>query len=318
MGYSKWRAHRSSVRGIMLSSKELVEYSSATTPEIVEKMKEKEMKFDVVIGNPPYQDANGKSAAKGQLWPYFVEKSINLCKDEGYVALIHPSPWRKPEHKTWNILTSNEIEYLEIHSKKDGQKTFGASTRYDWYIVKKSDEPNKTQIKDENGETYTLDLKTVPFLPNSNIDLFNKMIAKKDEGLCEVMFSRSAYGTDKAWVSKNEDTTFKYPCVALMTKGTPIKLVYSNTNANGHFGVSKVIISKTGTLCCLNDCDGKFGMTEWMFGIKTYSKEEGDRIIKVLKSIEFEKIWSASQWLSMTREWKIFKHFRKNFWEDFE
>ena len=77
---------------------------------------------------PPYQAAGNastgrKGGAGNEFWDKFVEKLISLCNDNGYIAMIHPSTWRKPEHKIWNKITKYYIKYLEIHNKKDAQKT---------------------------------------------------------------------------------------------------------------------------------------------------------------------------------------------------
>jgi hypothetical protein len=44
------------------------------------------MKFDVVIGNPPYQD----NAGQNTLYPKFYAKAVKLTKTDGYVAMITP------------------------------------------------------------------------------------------------------------------------------------------------------------------------------------------------------------------------------------
>ena len=50
------------------------------------------MKFDVVVGNPPYQ-APGKEN-KAKLWPQFVEMAFDeLVAPDGYVSLITPKLW---------------------------------------------------------------------------------------------------------------------------------------------------------------------------------------------------------------------------------
>ena len=52
---------------------------------------EANMKFDVVVGNPPYQSGN---ASKGnKLWPKFILKSYELTKEHGITALITPTGW---------------------------------------------------------------------------------------------------------------------------------------------------------------------------------------------------------------------------------
>jgi hypothetical protein len=48
--------------------------------------KDNDMKFDVLIGNPPYQDPTGQNT----IYPKFYAKAISVCKPDGYVAMITP------------------------------------------------------------------------------------------------------------------------------------------------------------------------------------------------------------------------------------
>ena len=48
-----------------------------------------DIKFDLVVGNPPYQNGNEKGGARS-LWRKFVSKSFELCKDGGHVSLVTP------------------------------------------------------------------------------------------------------------------------------------------------------------------------------------------------------------------------------------
>ena len=48
------------------------------------------MKFDVVVGNPPYQTGHGEKGGKHSLWRKFVKKSFNEVKANGYVGLVCP------------------------------------------------------------------------------------------------------------------------------------------------------------------------------------------------------------------------------------
>ena len=53
------------------------------------------MKFDVVIGNPPYQDSKNNDIASN-LWSKFWVKALRLTKDDGIVSLITPFSWCSP------------------------------------------------------------------------------------------------------------------------------------------------------------------------------------------------------------------------------
>jgi hypothetical protein len=49
-----------------------------------------EMKFDVTVGNPPYQDANNK-AKNNKLWHKFVKAALKITKSDGYICMVTPS-----------------------------------------------------------------------------------------------------------------------------------------------------------------------------------------------------------------------------------
>jgi hypothetical protein len=48
------------------------------------------MKFDIVVGNPPYQDNNNK-AKNNKLWHKFAKKTLTLVTDIGFVAFVTPA-----------------------------------------------------------------------------------------------------------------------------------------------------------------------------------------------------------------------------------
>jgi hypothetical protein len=78
------------------------------------------MKFDVVVGNPPYQDT---VAPTKKLWPTFLEKAFELTKANGYVAFITPRSWlERPQSQLSgkivnNILSKNALVYVDITAK---------------------------------------------------------------------------------------------------------------------------------------------------------------------------------------------------------
>jgi hypothetical protein len=146
------------------------------------------MEFDVVVGNPPYN--KGSTGTGNAIWPLFVSKSLKILKQEtGYLTFIHPSGWRKPESEKskyrglFKLLTSeNQMIYLEMHGIKDGQKTFNCGTRFDWYLLQKTKLFKDTTVKDETGNlNENVNMGLYSFLPNFNIKLIQKLLAKPDE-----------------------------------------------------------------------------------------------------------------------------------------
>lgn len=272
-------------------------------------------KFDVVIGNPPYQAPTKGGNGQRDLWPKFVEKSFDIIKEDGYVCLIHPSKWRRTEEELWNKLSKKQIKYLEIHDKQDGNKVFGAITRYDWYVIQNSKYTEKTIVVDENGITHNINLSELPCLPNYNFEEFWNITAKDNEETLEIIYSRSLHGNDKPNMSKEKSDKFTYPCVYGMYQDGTISKFYSS-NKSDHF-TSKVILGIGRHLYPLIDMNGEYGMTQNAFGIKVNSIEEAELIKKAINSDKFKEIVKATKWGNFQTDWRMFKYFRKDFWKEF-
>ena len=73
------------------------------------------MKFDVVIGNPPYQRSREVRNVGTPLWPDFIEKGIDLVKDKGLVSLVVPFTWmqKNARSKAWKLIKQNNLIALD-------------------------------------------------------------------------------------------------------------------------------------------------------------------------------------------------------------
>jgi hypothetical protein len=300
--------------------------------------------FDRIIGNPPFQaiqKAEGKRGGGDELYMKFVKKSIELLKPDGFLVFVHPPSWRKPEFnegrkKTKNaamfelMAHDNQILYLEIHNMKDGQKIFKAGTRYDFYLMKKTKATINTKIKDMHGDIYDVDLRDFEFLPNFNIKNVLKLFPKKTEDICElgkfnddnnnydnspcILYERSAYGSDKAWVSQEETSEFKYPLIHGTLKDGA-KIFYSNTKDKGFFGIPKVIFGDGGINEPFIDIEGKYGMTHHAIGLVIKDKKDADKLKRFLQSNFFKNVLSACMYSRFQIDWRLFTYFKRNFWD---
>lgn len=110
-----------------------------------------DMKFDIVVQNPPYNP--------NALWKKFVEKGINMLKDDGKMVAIHPAAWREvsTHKKLYNILIKGieELHICDYENFKDDK----VATKTDWYLYNKSGSIN-THIFYSN-EDEIIDLKLI-------------------------------------------------------------------------------------------------------------------------------------------------------------
>jgi hypothetical protein len=139
------------------------------------------MKFDVIVGNPPYQSGNGESGGKHSLWRKFVKKSFELCKDNGYVSIVCPGfPYKANDigqyftNNTPLVLNNDASDYFP-----------GVGSEIKYWIVKQGNH-NLPFIVDGQLWTHGLDLDpTLDKIYHSIIDKiskFDKFECKQDRG----------------------------------------------------------------------------------------------------------------------------------------
>lgn len=278
------------------------------------------MKFDLIIGNDPYQKDTGNKGAGQSLWDMFIKRCRNdLLNEDGVMAKFHPAGWRQYEgsfQAVSDIYKNMDILYLNINNIEQGKELFGYSTRYDIVVAKNSYTDNLlTKVHDELGTISNLDLKQLDFIPNFNFDILENLLAKSGEEPVELISERSMYPLDK--VSLKKTSEYSLPCVKYVHKGTnEIDIVYTNED-KGMFGKPKVMF---GTMAQVGgiiiDDDGTYGMCQYTAGIVD-TKENLPHIQKALKSEKFKKVMESVQFTTQSYNAKIISLMKKDFWKEF-
>jgi len=277
-------------------------------------------KFDVILGNPPYQQKVGPKKTE-TLWDKFIVKSFTLLKSSGYLVYVHPSGWRNIEGKFKNIqkeILTRNLQYLEIHNEKDGMKTFSSETRYDWYVLKneKVDTTN-TIIKFQDGTVNTINVNGLEFIPNGEYEKIMSMIAKNGEESVDVIYSRSLYGTDKKHMSRTKTEECKYPCVYTVNSKSEITYYYSSKQ-HGHYEVPKFIWSngRISSIGSYVDINGDYGLTQFAYAIVD-KPENLQKIKEVFDTKEFRNLMELCAVGQLTVNYKVISIFKKDFWKTF-
>lgn len=299
-------------------------------------------KFDIIMGNPPYQTNLKKRGIKStSIWELFFKKSIDILKENMYLLLIHPSSWRSPfgirKHILDKILEL-DLQYLYMCSYECSKKYFkGVSTNFDYYCLKNTvDKNNITTINDTDDNVYRKNLNIYPFIPSGKFDIFDKLIEKdtditvlnsciyhiqhrykhmSKEKSVNVIHERTTYGHDKKNMSQPKNNEYILPCVYSISKSNEIKFWYSSID-RGMFGTPKVIWANGGGGPIL-DLKGEYGMTEFAYAIV----DDPEVLPSIKKAMETEKFINLMRYCVFEQNhkynWKVIKTFRRDFWKEF-
>lgn len=110
------------------------------------------MKFDVILGNPPYQDKTGNegSTNSADLYAKFVDKSFELTKK--YVMLVIPSAWSGP--KDSKLKKTIFEDHQPVRFDTHGKKWFPVEMNTCWFLSEK-DRQGPTLLTDAHGNCVT-------------------------------------------------------------------------------------------------------------------------------------------------------------------
>jgi len=136
-----------------------------------------------------------------------------------------------------------------------------------------------------------------------------------------ILYSRSAYGNDKPHMSKEQNEEFKFPCSYVTYKDGSMKCLFSKTNNNGHFGVSKVIWSNGGASSPVIDEAGEYGLTNFSYAIID-EPENLPFIQKAMLNPKFIELMSFSDGTTGVGRHRYNKKaislFRKDWWKEYQ
>ena len=281
--------------------------------------------FDVVLANPPYQaptarSKKGRGGGSGTtLWDRFVPLFFDLAKEDGFVAIVHPSGWREAFGSfsdVKDVLANKQVKFLELHNRDDGFSIFGSYTSYDWYAAQNRQPSAPAVVRQRSGVECHVNLSDFPFIPNDDIAEISRLFATEGEATVEVLYSRGMYGSDKPHMSREKKGKFRHPCAYTVSMNNELNLMWSSTRKNGHFGVPKIIFSN-GTSGTILDKTGEFGLTEFSYGIVD-TPANLRKIQKAITSPAFLEIMANCSLLGKHRyNRKAISVFRKDFWKEF-
>lgn len=208
------------------------------------------MKFDVIVGNPPYQLNDGGNAASAiPIYQMFVQQAIKL--NPKYLSMIIPSRWfaggKGLDDFRKDMLNDRRIvrivDYVNAKDCFPGISLGGGVLYFLW----DRDNPGLcdfTNIHDAKSSTSKRDLSEFPIFVRYNeaVSIIQKVMSRNEGTVSEIVSSRNPFGfSSSARGNPNKNSGD----IALFSSGgigyIPLKSVTQGTEAISRF---KVMISK--------------------------------------------------------------------------
>lgn len=166
-----------------------------------------DMKFDVIVGNPPYQGNNDKGTKQPKshnLWSKFAEKGIELLNPNGFIAFVTPDSWMSPNSQLLKMFKDNSLVWVDT----EVGKYFTVGSSFTAWCVQKN---KNTQTAVIDG--LEVDITKLQYLPRNFAKTFpihNKVINSTHPKL-DILCDTSCHSDHKNNnFSDTQDTTYKY------------------------------------------------------------------------------------------------------------
>ena len=262
--------------------------------------------FDAIIGNPPYQPPSNNKKGGKSIWDEFVKYSLKNLKEKGLLLYVHPALWRKPENKMRDIMFNKQIHYLSIHNDSEGLKNFGATTRYDYYLMENIKPYKKSSVYFEDKKTYEININNdLPFIPNFGWSVFSKIIDKLDDNGINLIGDSDCH-TMRNYVSKTQSEEYTYKLLNSISNTKGKTYCYSSRPHKCQTN-KKVIFSNGRHIVPFYD-NGKLGVTQGGLYILVNTDENGNKMVKYLNTNIIKLVVKATKWSNFETTKQIFNY----------
>lgn len=212
------------------------------------RMGEKTMKFDAIVGNPPYQLMDGGNGASAKpIYNCFVEEAKKM--NSKYLSMIMPARWysggKGLDEFRSNMLNDEKISKLyDFETSRDCFKDVDIAGGVCYFLRDQSHEGRCQVINYKNGIQYKSERflnEYEVFIRNENaIEIIEKVKKHNNEWLSDVVSSRKPFGLATNYTPKNDGV----PCWFIQKIGLRFADKKDIMDSNNYLEKWKLLIPK--------------------------------------------------------------------------
>jgi hypothetical protein len=247
-------------------------------------------RFDVVMGNPPFNEGGTKHHEDRGFYTKFIKYGYNLLNKDRYLIFVHPPNYHridKDDPKKGIVVKElfNENNLLFLRIIANTKDYFDVQIAIDYYILQKSNNKSEAIILDKhNILTTDIDISIFETVPNFGFNIIKKLVKLQNKN--GKFVAKIGRDSDKHSSRKELFTNGKFKIIHLINEdGIRIKL--SNT-PHKYQNINKVIINGLGVPYVLDDKNKEYGTSEAPNYILEPSRKE--------KIFLFSKLFQYLNW----------------------
>jgi hypothetical protein len=135
-----------------------------------------EPRFDIVVGNPPYNSGGTKRVGEKRMHVRFTAHALACLRPHGYLLFVCPPNYREAG-STMNMLfrgAKGAFESIRIYGPNETHKLFKVQARVDSFLWH-ADASGPCRVRDELGGIYVGHIDLMRHVPNFGFSIFEKL-----------------------------------------------------------------------------------------------------------------------------------------------
>ncbi len=229
------------------------------TADFLELAKMAEERYDIIMGNPPYNAGGTKRVGEKRLHIRFTEEALELLNPKGSLLFVCPPNYREAGSAMNRLFAyrNGHFSHIAMMGSNETHRIFHVQARVDMFLWREGLR-GSTAILDELGDSYTvrrLDLSR--HIPNFGFSIFAKLRAKPAADLRPF---RSAEATTITCEKSAFSRQGKYPVVHLIVR-EGIKML-SRKIPHSLQSVPKILLNGLGIPYVYYDRVGECGVSQ--------------------------------------------------------